>query len=187
MLRLTNAFSNWTSGNSRLDQFIQQTQLENPDSRFHMQWINYDDFSDIKFVAKGGHSSVYSATWLNKTDQVWDGVKQTFVEKPLVVALKVLKDSQNLSNEFLDEFMRHASLKLDGCVYTVHCHGVTRHPETQEYIMVMNYAEDGDLRQYLQRHIDTLRWKDIVDILRDVAMGLLNIHKNKTYHKNLHC
>ena len=68
-----------------------------------MQWIPFENFNDVKFVAKGGHSSVFSAIWVNKKDQVWDGAKQTFVEKPLMVALKSLKNSQNLSDEFLDE------------------------------------------------------------------------------------
>ncbi|CAG8486955.1 34658_t:CDS:2, partial [Racocetra persica] len=109
------------------------------------------------------------------------------VEKPLIVALKSLKNSQQLSEEFLDEFKRHGSLKLDGCGYVVHCHGVTRNPETQEYMMVMNYAEDGDFRHYIQKNITTLRWKDAVEMLCSIAMGLLNVHKNGTFHKNLHC
>lgn len=185
-LRLINEFGTWTSGNDTLDKFIQQTQLETPDPRFHMQWIPFENFGEVKFVAKGGHSSVFSATWKNKKDQVWDGAKQVFVEKPLVVALKSLKNSQNLGDEFLDEFKRHGSLKLDGCGYIVHCHGVTQHPETGEYMVVMNYAEDGDLRHYVQRNMATLRWKDAAEMLCNVAMGLLNIHKNGTYHKNLH-
>ncbi|CAG8522476.1 19152_t:CDS:2 [Dentiscutata erythropus] len=178
-LRLINEFSNWTSGDDGLDRFIQQTQLETPDPRYHMQWIPFENFSDIKFVAKGGHSSVFSATWINKTDQVWDGAKQAFVEKPLVVALKSLKNSQILSEEFLDEFKRHGSLKLDGCGHIVHCHGVTRNPETLEYMMVMNYAEDGNLRHYMQKNMSTLRWKDTVEMLCNIAMGLLNVHKNE--------
>ena len=76
---------------------------------------------------------------------------------------------------------------MDGCGYIVHCHGITKHPETNEYMMVMNYAEDGDLRKYMQRNMATLRWKDSVEMLCNIAMGLLSIHKNGTYHKNLHC
>ncbi|GBC18280.1 uncharacterized protein OCT59_006348 [Rhizophagus irregularis] len=185
-LRLINEFENWTSENEVLDKFIQQTQLETPDPRHHMQWIPFENFSDVKFVLKGGYSSVFSATWANKKEKVWDGAKQTFVEKPLMVALKSLKNSQNVSDEFLDEIKRHGSLKLDGCGYIVHCHGVTKHPETGEFMMVMNYAEDGDLRHYVQRNMGTLRWKDAVEMLCNIAMGLLNIHKNGTYHKNLH-
>ena len=68
-----------------------------------MQWIPFESFNNVKFESKGGYSSVFSATWANKKDQVWDGAKQTFVEKPLVVALKSLKNSQNPSDEFIDE------------------------------------------------------------------------------------
>ncbi|CAJ0834576.1 19240_t:CDS:2 [Entrophospora sp. SA101] len=80
------------------------------------------------------------AIWLDKTDQVWCEYKKKFIEKPLVVALKSLKNSQDLSEDFLDEIKRHGSLKLDGC-----------------------------------------------QILSNIAMGLLDIHKNATFHKNLHC
>ncbi|CAB4410641.1 unnamed protein product [Rhizophagus irregularis] len=171
-LRLINEFENWTSENEVLDKFIQQTQLETPDPRHHMQWIPFENFSDVKFVLKGGYSSVFSATWANKKEKVWDGAKQTFVEKPLMVALKSLKNSQNVSDEFLDEIKRHGSLKLDGCGYIVHCHGVTKHPETGEFMMVMNYAEDGDLRHYVQRNMGTLRWKDAVEICNIADFGL---------------
>ncbi|CAJ0891536.1 4137_t:CDS:2 [Entrophospora sp. SA101] len=33
----------------------------------------------------------------------------------------------------------------------------------------------------------TLQWKDVVEILSNIAIGLMNIHKNGTFHKNLHC
>ncbi|CAB4377124.1 unnamed protein product [Rhizophagus irregularis] len=112
-LRLINEFENWTSENEVLDKFIQQTQLETPDPRHHMQWIPFENFSDVKFVLKGGYSSVFSATWANKKEKVWDGAKQTFVEKPLMVALKSLKNSQNVSDEFLDEVSNLTDYRID--------------------------------------------------------------------------
>nr|CAG8511514.1 6974_t:CDS:2 [Entrophospora candida] len=120
-LRLINEFDNWTSGNDKLDRFIQQTQLENPDPDYHLQWIPFENFGEVKFLEKGGFSSVFSGTLLNKTDQVWCENENKFVEKPLVVALKSLKNSQDLDEDFLDEIKRHGSLKLDGCRYLVHC------------------------------------------------------------------
>ncbi|CAJ0642224.1 15757_t:CDS:2 [Entrophospora sp. SA101] len=127
------------------------------------------------------------AIWLDKTDQVWCEYKKKFIEKPLVVALKSLKNSQDLSEDFLDEIKRHGSLKLDGCRYLVHCHGITKNPETNEFMMVMNFADEGNLRNYIRRNMGTLKWKDVVEILSNIAMGLLDIHKNATFHKNLHC
>nr|CAG8494035.1 10583_t:CDS:2 [Entrophospora candida] len=112
-LRLIEEFGNWTSGNDKLDNFIQQTQLENPDQDYHLKWIPFENFSEVKFLEKGGFSTVFSAIWLDKTDQVWCEYKKKFIEKPLVVALKSLKNSQDLSEDFLDEIKRHGSLKLD--------------------------------------------------------------------------
>ncbi|CAH1759767.1 9781_t:CDS:2 [Entrophospora sp. SA101] len=186
-LRLIEEFGNWTSGNDKLDNFIQQTQLENPDQDYHLKWIPFENFSEVKFLEKGGFSTVFSAIWLDKTDQVWCEYKKKFIEKPLVVALKSLKNSQDLSEDFLDEIKRHGSLKLDGCRYLVHCHGITKNPETNEFMMVMNFADEGNLRNYIRRNMGTLKWKDVVEILSNIAMGLLDIHKNATFHKNLHC
>ncbi|KAG9297853.1 hypothetical protein G9A89_006794 [Geosiphon pyriformis] len=185
-LRLIQQFSEWTSGNENLDKFIQQTQLETPDPRLHMQWIPFENFTNIKFVKRGGFSSVYSATWLNKKEKVWDSQQKAFVEKLSVVALKSLKNSKELSQDFLDEFKRHGSLKLDGCGNILYCHGVTRNPETLEYMIVMNFAEEGDLRHYLERNMTSIRWKDAVDMLCNIAMGLMTVHKNGTFHRNLH-
>ncbi|CAJ0766763.1 2047_t:CDS:2, partial [Entrophospora sp. SA101] len=114
-----------------------------------------------------GFSSVFSGTLLNKTDQVWCENENKFVEKPLVVALKSLKNSQDLDEDFLDEVKRHGSRKFDGCRCLVHCR--------------------GNLRNYLRRNMGTLQWKDVVEILSNIAIGLMNIHKNGTFHKNLHC
>src|SRR6185295_523253 len=85
------------------------------------------------------------------------------------------------------QIQRHGSLKLDGCRYLVHCHGITKNPDTNEFMMVMDFADEGNLRNYIKRNMGTLRWKDVVEISSNIAMGLMNIHKNGTFHKNLHC
>src|SRR4051794_21454589 len=81
------------------------------------------------------------------------------------------------------QIKRHGSLKLDGCRYLVHCHGITKNPESNEFMMVMNFADDGNLRNYIRRDMGNLKWKDAVEILSNIAMGLMNIHKNGTFHK----
>ncbi|CAG8672352.1 17772_t:CDS:2 [Cetraspora pellucida] len=178
-----------------VDDFLSQhhsSYLENQDDDFYTEDVEYTD-DDWQWEERLRLINEFS-NWTSGDDGLDRFLQQTqletpqaFIEKPLIVALKSLKNSQQLSEEFLDEFKRHGSLKLDGCGYVVHCHGVTRNPETQEYMMVMNYAEDGDLRHYIQKNLSTLRWKDVVEMLCSIAMGLLNVHKNGTFHKNLHC
>ncbi|CAG8606638.1 10018_t:CDS:2, partial [Paraglomus occultum] len=80
-------FDKWTSGNEELDAFIRETQLNANTPFDYMQWIPFDKFTDLKFIAEGGFGSVYSAK-----SKEWE-----------MVALKFLDNSEHLTSEFLDE------------------------------------------------------------------------------------
>src|SRR5436305_2180898 len=57
-------FTNWTSGNEKIDNFIQEMQLKINDRRdIVFEWIPYNQFSDIKEIGRGGFATVYSAIW----------------------------------------------------------------------------------------------------------------------------
>ena len=56
-----NGFANWTSGNEKIDNFIQEKQLkviDYDDTVF--EWIPYNQFNDIKEIGKGG---IATAIW----------------------------------------------------------------------------------------------------------------------------
>jgi serine/threonine protein kinase len=50
----------------------------------------------------------------------------------------------------------------------------------------MKYYGSGNLYQYLDRHNRILSWKDIIDMLREIAGGLEKIHVEGKIHRNLH-
>lgn len=120
-------FGNWTSENVFIDKFIQELQL-NARNRFELlEWILYDNLRNIKFLAKGGFSTVYEAIWLDGLIDRWDYKKcewireteeldekdrdATDVKNPLksyekygyYVALKSLDNSSNMDDHFLNE------------------------------------------------------------------------------------
>ena len=78
--------------------YINTNIFRDPD--YHLQWIPFESFGEIKFLDRGGFSSVFSGIWLNKIDQVWCENEKKFIDKPLVVALKSLKNSL-FSNQFI--------------------------------------------------------------------------------------
>src|SRR5205085_6169810 len=48
-------FTDWTSGNAKIDDFIQEMQLKiNHPNDIVFEWIDYNQFKDIKEVGKGG-------------------------------------------------------------------------------------------------------------------------------------
>jgi predicted nucleic acid-binding Zn-ribbon protein len=58
-----NNFSKWTSGNKKIDDFIQGTQLKaDKPNDIVFEWISYDQFNNVKEISKNS-AIVYSAIW----------------------------------------------------------------------------------------------------------------------------
>jgi serine/threonine protein kinase len=97
-------FVNWTSNNEKIDNFIQDMQLkiDNYDDKV-IEWISYNQFNNIEKVGKGGFATVYSAKW-NDGPLEYDTDTRKYKRNPnRIIALKCLSDSQNITNEFLNE------------------------------------------------------------------------------------
>ncbi|GBC10405.1 hypothetical protein RclHR1_00960022 [Rhizophagus clarus] len=87
---------NWTSGNEKIDDFIQERRLKvNDHNDVLFEWIPYNQFNEIKETVKNDTTVVYSAIWGNgplyKKYQ-WSNYERDSNKE---VALKVLHNSQN--------------------------------------------------------------------------------------------
>jgi len=103
-------FQNWTSGNHDVDKFIQKMQLKATKYNKIIEWIEYDRFENIEYLAKGGFGTTFKAIWKDGPIKEWDSVnnqwkrEKTYRHHPnYPVALKCLHNSQNITTEFLSE------------------------------------------------------------------------------------
>ena len=103
--RFQQNFKNWTSGNDDIDKFIQHTQLSANGFYEALEWIPYDRFHDIKFIAKGGFGNVYKAIWIDGHIRKWDNKNQNWRREysNKNFALKSLDNSKNVTTEFINE------------------------------------------------------------------------------------
>ena len=103
--RFQQNFKNWTSGNDDIDKFIQDTQLSASGYYEVLEWIPYNRFYDIKYIAKGGFGKVYRANWIDGFIYEWDNINQNWKreEQNKFVALKSLNNSKNVTLEFINE------------------------------------------------------------------------------------
>ena len=104
--RFRQNFKNWTSGNSDIDKFIQDTQLlAHNDLPKALEWIPYDRFYDIKYIAEGEFGKVYRANWIDGFIDEWDNKYQNWKRRSQnkYVALKSLNNSKNVTLEFMNE------------------------------------------------------------------------------------
>ena len=83
-----------SSGNKVIDDFIKYTLTNRHTRAGKMEFVRYDRFKDVNFIAEGGFSKIYKATWI-------DSNKDSGGE--ITVVLKELNHSKNISSKELNE------------------------------------------------------------------------------------
>ena len=90
------------SGSKVVDDLIKYIQINSYLECGIMEFVSYDQFKDIEFIAEG--SKVYKATWIDGCIINWDKEKLNFQRcGPITVALKKLNNSENITSKELNE------------------------------------------------------------------------------------
>ncbi|PKY61515.1 hypothetical protein RhiirA4_486591 [Rhizophagus irregularis] len=134
------------SGNTIMDDFILEKKLK---------WIPYNKFKNVKYLNEGGFGTIYKAIWLkNNRDEE--------------VILKCHKNLNENLNEFLKEWEYHTSVLISNDI--IDFYGFTD-PNTSKYMVVMDYANKGNLRENLARIVKN-NWYQKLLILHEIISGL---------------
>ncbi|RGB42196.1 kinase-like domain-containing protein [Rhizophagus diaphanus] len=166
----------WTSGNNDIDKFIKDTIY---DARYRgykfINWVPFNRFKDIKQIGEGGFAKIYSATWIDgeaeyekQDDRSWKKREP----EPMEVALKRLKI--------------HWKFIKEEYFYSVRFYGITKDPETEEFMMILDFAQEGNLRSFLSSNFNKILWKDKVRNLFWIAANLNDLHGLGYSHKDFH-
>ncbi|POG58258.1 kinase-like domain-containing protein [Rhizophagus irregularis DAOM 181602=DAOM 197198] len=87
--------------------------------------------------------------------------------------------------EFLDQIVK-THLQLHDSNMIIQYYGMTRYPETDDYMIVMEYAIQGSVRSYLNGRFNTMDWYGKINILSSIVQGLEYIHSSGYVHYNFH-
>ena len=109
--RFQQDFHKWTSGNKFIDKFIQESQLNAEGDWSVLEWIPYNRLTNVKYLDKGGFSTVYKAVWLDGPIREWDYENSQWKRWIGIIdsdeddnnVLKSLDNSSSLNDEFLNE------------------------------------------------------------------------------------
>ncbi|RHZ88319.1 hypothetical protein Glove_23g152 [Diversispora epigaea] len=101
-----NNFNNWTSGNDKIDKFIQDARLNANKNREVIEWIPYDRFENVKQIGRGGFGTKHYARWIDEPIKEWDIENQQWkrdCQEEVEVVLKKFDNFVNLNKDFLNE------------------------------------------------------------------------------------
>src|SRR5438045_2610252 len=66
------------SGNKVIDDFIKCTLINVKKLTGKMEFVSYDRFKNVKFIAEGGFSKIYKDTWIDGSIKGWNNKKQSY-------------------------------------------------------------------------------------------------------------
>ncbi|CAG8775933.1 25377_t:CDS:1, partial [Gigaspora rosea] len=69
-------FSEWTTGNVKIDKLIQECQINSVSPSDVFEWIPFENFKNLEFKEQSIFSSIYVATWNDGPFTEWDAKKQ---------------------------------------------------------------------------------------------------------------
>ncbi|CAG8561344.1 13463_t:CDS:2, partial [Dentiscutata heterogama] len=181
---LRQKFNTWTSGDKTIDHEIQKAQNKVICSYQIIEWIPYENLEGVEYFTQGGCATIYKAIWKDGCYDTWDYKTKKLVRfgKQLVI-LKMLKSSDQ-NNSWFNEALNHFTIDRIA-QYLVPCHGLTKDPETGNFMLVLRYMMTN-LRNFLLENNSSISWEQRYDILYEIAACLNEIHRRNNVHRDLH-
>ncbi|CAG8533346.1 3109_t:CDS:2 [Cetraspora pellucida] len=158
------------------------------------EWIPYDQLIKFEVLGKGGFGVVQRATWVDgQIDQIigWNYLQNRWERHGKTrVAVKILDNSRKITVDFFTEIIPQIQyepiIPKSLMFHLIRYLGISKNPATQNYAIVMQYAEGGNLRNYLEINYSTLTWEKKLFMLQYIAEGLKILHEEGLLHRNLH-
>ncbi|PKK67870.1 hypothetical protein RhiirC2_558684 [Rhizophagus irregularis] len=152
------AYNYGLSGNKIIDDFIRYTQINLVNKSGKMEYVPYEQFKNIEFIAEGGFSKIYKATWIDGPVKSYNS-KGTVRTQNYTVVLKKINDSKNITSKelnelkvfykFSSEYTRYNGIFSFNNVNVGKYFGVTQDPNSQDIMIIMPYYDSGDLIHYI--------------------------------------
>ncbi|CAB5367103.1 unnamed protein product [Rhizophagus irregularis] len=134
-------------------------------------------------IGKGGFSTVYLAEWKNGPLE-YDVDKEIYNRNPnKVIALKCLHNSQSITDKFLNEVKEYSINKSSNIL---NIYGISQNPDTKEYIMVLQYAKEGNFNHWINKNYEYFNWENKISALLNIINGLKEIHQRNLVHRDFH-
>ncbi|POG69986.1 kinase-like domain-containing protein [Rhizophagus irregularis DAOM 181602=DAOM 197198] len=150
-----------------------------------LEWIPYNNLQNINYLTKGGCSEIYTADWIDGSYDEWDSKeKQLKRFGRQKVILKKLENVESANRSWFEEGKSHLSIS-NKYTQVVECYGLTKNPSNENYMLVISRL-DINLREYLQQNHNKLKWKERIQIIKNINNALNQIHRENAIHRDLH-
>ncbi|CAB4438762.1 unnamed protein product [Rhizophagus irregularis] len=163
--------------NENMDEWINW--IEEAISKKHIKYYEFEDFKNIQEIGYGAFGKIFRANWKNFDHYL------------------ALKSFYNLNNITLKEIVHELKIQRDVDFHgnIIRFYGITKSDSgmvkniinpTKNYLLVIEYADGGTLRDYLKNNFRKLTWDDKYSLAYQLACSVLCLHDEGIVHRDLH-
>ncbi|CAB4380389.1 unnamed protein product [Rhizophagus irregularis] len=148
--------------------------IENARKHRQVKFIPHNELENIEPIGKGGFGHIMRAIWIKTHDYV---------------ICKRLTNTADIKNNLLDAFIHELKIHYIHANYSrriIRCLGISLDPKENDYLLIMQYANGGDLRNHLKDNFENLTWGDKKNLAFQIADGLNYLHNEGILHRDLH-
>ncbi|GET04646.1 kinase-like domain-containing protein [Rhizophagus clarus] len=141
----------------------------------HLKLYDYKQFNNFQQIGVGSVGKVYRVSWENLENHL--AIKSFFSLNNITVKeiLHELKTQREV--DFHNNIIRyHGIIKFDS----------ENNYNNINYMLVMEYADGGSLRDYLKNNFNKLTWDDKYRMAYQLACAVLCLHNEGIVHRGLH-
>ncbi|KAF0544030.1 kinase-like protein [Gigaspora margarita] len=151
----------------RMDESTNINEITKNSGIFH----HYETFEDFEIIGNGSKGIIQKAMSI------------TFQK---IVVLKEISQSQNYSlRELINDVQKYQ--KIDSHDNILKLFGLTTiKDKSDKYMLIVEYADNGTLRNYLKNNFDTLNWDDKLRLAKQLTSAVMHLHSNNIIHGNIH-
>ncbi|CAB4415461.1 unnamed protein product [Rhizophagus irregularis] len=150
--------------------------IEESISREYYRFYEHEHFSNIQIIGTGGFGKVYRASWKNSEQYL------------------ALKSFFNIDNVTAKEIVHELKLQRDIQFHNniIKFYGIAKfdpendNVQSKNYLLVMEYADSGPLKNYLKENFNILTWNDKYNLAYQLACAVSCIHNEGIVHRDLH-
>ncbi|GES80273.1 kinase-like domain-containing protein [Rhizophagus clarus] len=144
--------------------------IEDGISKDYINYHDYDEFQNIQHIGSGTSGRVYWSTWESRDT---------------IVALKSFKFNKDVMRGLVNEIKILCKVNFHKNI--IQFFGITKRKDKDSgYLLVLEYADGGTLRNYLKNNFYKLDWNIKLQFAIQIANAVSFIHKKDIIHRGLH-
>ncbi|RHZ74776.1 hypothetical protein Glove_219g122 [Diversispora epigaea] len=144
---------------TRMDNLIIEDKIQKENIPFYQ----YSEFNNIKLIV----ANIYKATF-------------KITQKTVALKNVYLNDNVKLDN-LINEIKRYRKLEIHDGILKFY--GIIKQENTNNYIIVLEYVNEGSLRQYLKINFQEMDWNAKLNLARQIANVLMFLHSNDIIYR----